>query len=331
MTLVARPCGVPAAKHFAMQTVVLPTVGPGEVLAEVQWLGFQPSQLKALQSKENACMKDEVELGAVPPAFGIATVVEADEAAKFAVGDLVWGATGWRSHVVWGPKDFMCRKLDSSYPHPSHFLSVLGMTSFTAYFGLELAKLAAGEAVVVSAAAGAVGQVVCQLAKRAGCFVLGLTSSEAKAALLPELGCNAVVVTSGVDEKGLRSAVAASLPNGELDVFWDNVGGATLDMALGLMKNHARIMCCGRISAYLDEPYALRNYEQILVKQARVEGFLVTDYHTRFPEATKFLAQLVATGEIRVHEDVTEGLGQCPEALAKLFTRESVGKVLVRL
>jgi len=284
-------------------------------------------------------MKDDIATGednlGVPPAYGVATVIAAGPGAKFEVGDLIWGDCGWRTHCVLTKEDRLTRKLNADYPHPNHFLSVFGVTSFTAFFGLELAKLKEGETVVVSAAMGAVGQAVVQLAKRAGCFVVGLVSSESKADGLKALGADKVVVTKNdkgdLDYDGLRAAMQEVLPGGKLDVFWDNVGGETLDVQLGLMKNHARVIVCGRISAFLDEPYRLRNYEQILVQQARMEGFLVTDYFPRFPEATAFFGNLAKSGEFKVLEDVSEGLETCPSALAKLFNRTSVGKVLVKM
>lgn len=233
-------------------------VPKGAAVVRVDWLGFQPSQLKALQAVNNACMTDSLGVGDVPPAYGIGTVVfvqaSAEDAEKspgtappvYNVGDLLWADLGWREHVVLTKQQLaspMVRKLDRLYPNPSHFLSVFGAASYTAYFGfLDVARAKENEIVVVSSAAGAVGQIVCQLAMRSGCRVIAITSSVEKAEFLREqVGVSDVLVAEDDPQVAL-----SSLP--PFDVFWDNVGGPILDTVLPKLKKHGRVIACGRIS-----------------------------------------------------------------------------------
>jgi NADPH-dependent curcumin reductase CurA len=214
---------------------------------------------------------------------------------------------------------------------PTLSLGALGITSLTAYFGLkEIAKPKQGETVVVSAAAGATGSVVGQLARRWGCRTIGIAGGSEKCAwLVDELGFD-----DAIDYKNdkVSARLREMCPKG-LDVFWDNVGGEILEAALSNLAMHARIVICGSIATYNapDGPTGPRNYMNLLVRRARMEGFVVFDYMDRVEEAMAELAPLVMNGGIRHREDIREGLESAPAALRDLYTGDNRGKLLVQI
>lgn len=306
----------------------------GKFVCRVQYLGFQPSMLQAIQGKENACMPDGLKAGDTPCCYGIGTVVSS-KSETFQEGDLVWADMGWQRYAVLSDDAKYLRKLDASYERPSHFLSVFSMTSYTAYFGFfDVGRVREGDVVLVSAAAGAVGSVVCQMALELGCHVVALTSKEEKAAVLRGLGVRSVVLSDGSEGyDALVERLRAALPAGKggFDVFWDNVGGEVTNAALAMMSKKGRVVVCGRISSYLGEPYPMKNFDQVLLKQLRIEGFLVLDYMSRLGEANAYISERVSSGKFKFQEDIIDGLENAPAALCKLFNRENVGKVLIRL
>eukprot|EP00928_Gymnodinium_smaydae_P003699 TRINITY_DN11309_c0_g1_i1.p1 TRINITY_DN11309_c0_g1~~TRINITY_DN11309_c0_g1_i1.p1 ORF type:complete len:385 (-),score=64.92 TRINITY_DN11309_c0_g1_i1:289-1398(-) len=305
----------------------------GEFVCRVQYLGFHPSMMKTIQATRAAV---GVKAGETPPCYGVGTVV-ASKSDKFKKGDLVLANMGWQRFAVLSEDAKGLRKLDASYEHPSHFLSVFSMTSYTAYFGFfDVGRPKKGDVVMVSAAAGALGLVVCQLALNSGCHVIALTSKEEKATALREIGVSHVVVTDGSEGyDALVNKVKSALPQGKhgVDIYWDNVGGEVTDVALAMMNKAGRVVMCGRTSSRTKDgvSYCMTNLEQILLKQLRIEGFLIMDYMARLGEASLYIEDKVSKGILKIKEDIVDGLENAPRALNKLFTRENIGKVLVRL
>jgi NADPH-dependent curcumin reductase CurA len=259
----------------------------------------------------------------------VGEVVESGDA-RFSPGDIAVGQLGWQDYAV--ARGGALRKLDPNVAPPQTALHVLGTTGLTAYFGLfDVGRAKPGDAVVVSAAAGAVGQIVGQLAKIAGCGpVVGLAGSPEKVSDLKELYGYDV----GVDYKrdDINATLKEACPKG-IDVYFDNVGGAVSETIFRRLAVGARVPVCGQISQYnLAEPeLAPRNLSFLVVFRARLEGFLVTDYVHRFPEGLRRLGAWLADGTLRYQEDVTEGLENAPAAFMGLLRGENRGKALVKI
>ena len=222
-------------------------------------------------------------------------------------------------------------KLDASLAPLTTYLGALGITGMTAYFGLlDVGALTAGETVVVSGAAGAVGSVAGQIAKIKGCRVIGIAGGEEKCRwLVEELGFDAAIDYKGED---VGEALRKHCPEG-IDVYFDNVGGDILDAALARLARGARVVICGAISQYnkMDSMRGPSNYMSLLVNRARMEGFVVIDYMGRAPEAVGEMAGWIAEGSLIAREDVVEGLENFPHALQKLFRGENVGKLVLQV
>jgi NADPH-dependent curcumin reductase len=235
---------------------------------------------------------------------------------------------GWQEYAV-GQGEWSVDRVPEGTPH-TWPLSVLGITTLTAYFGLkEIAQPKEGETVVVSAAAGATGSVAAQLARAWGCRTIGIAGGAEKCAwLTEELGLDGAIDYKAED---VKARLRELCPEG-MDVFWDNVGGATLEAALGNLAMHARVVLCGAISNYnADSPQGPRNYMNLLVKRSRMEGFVVFDYLPRTAEALAELMPMVEDGRLRVREDVREGLDEAPTALMDLYSGKNTGKLLVKI
>jgi NADPH-dependent curcumin reductase len=248
---------------------------------------------------------------------------------EFPVGTHVLGMLGWQEWAV-GGGDVLARAVPPDVPLP-HMLSVFGTTGITAYFGmLEVGRPAAGDTVVVSGAAGATGSIAGQIAKIEGARVIGIAGTEEKCRWLTEdLGFDGAI-NYRTEDVGER--LGALCPDG-VDVFFDNVGGATLDAVLGHLALRARIAVCGAISTYnaLDRAEPIHAYMNLVSQRARMEGFLVLDYLDRFPEAVLQLVEWVGDGRIRWRDHVVDGLEAAPRALNMLFTGENTGKLMVRV
>lgn len=265
---------------------------------------------------------------------GTLGMVEQSNVPEFEVGDLVLpGMGGWQDYsigTVTGP--FAARKLTRLPGIPmSSYMSALGFTGATAYFGLlDLGRPKPGETVVVSAAAGAVGQIVGQIARIKGCRVIGIAGSDDKCNYVAkELGFNACINYKQAD---LDKAFTKLCPKG-IDIDFENVGGRILDTVLTHINLHARIVLCGLISQYnangpVPGPY---NFTNILMKRARVEGFIILDYINRFEEFTAEMAQWLMTGQVKDRVDITEGLENAVDTLGKLFTGGNMGKLLIQI
>jgi NADPH:quinone reductase len=327
ITLAARPQGFPQESDFALVESEIPTPGPGEVLVRSHWLSLDP-YMRGRMSEARSYAKP-TEVGEPMTGQVVGEVMESGDS-RFSPGDLVVGQLGWQDYAV--ARGGVLRKVDPSLAPPQTALHVLGSTGLTAYFGLfDVGKPKPGDAVVVSAASGAVGQIVGQLAKIAGCGpVVGLAGSPEKVSDLKELYGYDV----GIDYKqdDINAALKDACPNG-VDVYFDNVGGAVSETIFRRLAVGARVPVCGQVSQYnLTEPeLAPRNLGFLVVFRARLEGFLIYDYAHRFPEGLRRLGTLLAEGKLRYREDVTEGLENAPAAFMGLLRGENRGKALVKI
>lgn len=298
----------------------------GQLLVRNRWLSVDPGMRGWITPKRS--YMPPVQPGEVMRAFGVAEVVQSN-AEGFKVGDVITGFTGVQTLGLVDAQ--MVRKLDLRYASEQQYLSGLGMTGYTAYFGLlDVGKPQAGQTVVVSAAAGAVGSIVCQIAKIKGCRVVGIAGGEEKTQYLKEtLGLDAVI-----DYKAgpITSALKAAAPQG-IDVYFDNVGGDILDAVLMQINRHARIVVCGGISQYLDieQVRGPANYMQLIAQSATMQGFTMRDYMSRVPEAFMALAGWNAKGEVKFRDHVLKGIESFPQAFDMLFSGANQGKLLIQL
>ncbi len=324
--LKARPTGMVGPEHFELREETLPEPGDGELLVRTLLLSLDPANRAWMAPTPT--YKAPVMPGDVMHGFALGEVVRSN-AAGFAPGDLVDGMIGWRNHAVVPAADMVRR--DRRH-RPEHLMGVLGVTGLTAYFGLlDIGQPKSGETVLVSAAAGAVGSIVGQIAKLKGCRVVGTAGGSEKCAWLTrEMGFDAAV-----DYKAgnVRRALREACPDG-VDVYFDNAGGEVLNVALFLMNTRGRIVCCGNVSQYNAEtiapgPAAVPGL--LVVKRLRMEGFIVLDYEDRRAEAEAVLAGWLADGSLKSAEDIVEGLDQAPAALAGLFAGRNRGKLLIRV
>lgn len=324
--LSVRPTGLVGPDNFALRETPIPEPGEGEVLVRNRLLSLDPAN-RAWMSP-TPTYKAPVVPGDVMHGFALGEVV-ASNAPGFAPGDLVDGMLGWQDYAVL-PAGELTRR-DSRYA-PELLMGALGITGLTAYYGLiEIGRPQAGETVLVSAAAGAVGSMAGQIARLLGCRVVGTAGGPEKCAWLTgELGFDAAV-----DYKAgnVRRALKEACPKG-IDVYFDNTGGEVLEAAMFLMNMRGRIVCCGNLSQYNAEkpgPGPMGVPGLVVVKRLRLEGFIVTDYFDTRAEAEAKLAGWIAEGKIKTAEDVVEGLERAPAALAELFQGRNRGKLLVRI
>lgn len=326
--LAARPVGMPKASDFAVVETPAPDPGPGEALVRVLYLSLDPYMRGRMSAAKSYTAP--VPIGGVMTGGVVGEVVRS-EAEGLAAGDLVEGALGWQDYALCTAGTV--RKLpESPYP-PSYALGILGMPGMTAYFGLlEVGRPKPGDTVMVSAASGAVGAVVGQIAKLAGCRVVGTVGSDEKAAYITEtLGFDAAInYRTAADDLG--AALDGACPAG-VDLYFDNVGGPVTDAVMARLAFKARVVICGYIHHYnLTEPYLGPSHlRAILINRARVEGFLVFDWQDRYPEAIARLTKWLDEGRMSYREHVIEGLENAPEGLRALFEGRNFGKLLIKV
>lgn len=325
--LIARPVGMVKRGDFEFATGPVPVPGPEEVLVKVQYLSLDPAMRGWMN--EGKSYVPPVGLGEVMRAGGIGRVLQSN-AVDVVVGDYVNATTGIQEYAVVKGKEV--RKVDPKVAPLPRYLGVLGMPGMTAYFGLlDVGQPKDGETVVVSAAAGAVGSVVGQIAKIKGCRVVGIAGGADKCNLaVKEFGYDAVIDYKNED---VKKKLREYCPKG-IDVFFDNVGGEILEAALSCLARKARIVLCGAISQYnstMDTLRGPRNYMALLVARARMEGFVVFDYAPRYAEAAKTMAEWLAAGKLKAREDIVEGIETFPDTLLKLFKGENVGKLVLKV
>jgi hypothetical protein len=326
ITLAARPVGYPKESDFALVVSPVPQPREGEVLVRALWLSLDPYQRGRMSTARSYAAA--VELGEVIVGGVVGRVVESRTPA-FTPGDIVEGRLGWQEYAVSDGRDL--RKVDPSLGPLSTALGVLGMPGMTAYFGfLEVGLPKPGDTVVISAASGAVGQVVGQIAKIMGCRAVGIAGSPAKIDYITnELGFDA-----GINYKtdDLDAALAATCPQG-VNVYFDNVGGVVSDAVFEHLAVGARIVICGQISQYnLEQPeLAPRNLRFLIVHQARMEGFLVFQFAHRYEEGRQRMAGWIREGKLKYKEDIVEGLENAPRAFIGLMQGKNFGKLLVKI
>ena len=324
--LVDYPASIPGDETWEITHDPMPDLIEGQIEVEVQLISVDPG-MKGWISPWRSYI-EPVQPGGIMRAFGIGPVTRS--ASKiYSVGDVVSGFTGIQTAAV--VDDRSMRPIDLDLGPIELHMSVLGMTGFTGYFGmLDLGRPEAGGTVVVSAASGAVGSVAAQVAKLQGARVVGIAGGPSKCRYLTdELGLDAAIDYQAVP---IAEALAAATPDG-IDVYFDNVGGETLDAALMRINRKARIVVCGGISQYGDMTAAAgpANYLQLISKSATMVGFTMLDYLHRIPEAVADLAAMVDDGSLQHRQHIVDGIEQFPEALRMLFRGENHGKLLVRV
>ena len=322
--LAARPKGLPVATDWAFRTEPVPEPGEGQFLVRVMYISLDPAMRGWMNDARSYV--PPVGIGEVMRAGGVGRVV-ASRHPDFAVGNNVSGVFGVQDYALSDGRGVV-RVSAETAPLPK-YLSMLGMPGMTAYFGLlDIGRPVEGETVVVSAAAGAVGQVVGQIAKIRGCRVVGIAGGEEKCRfIVDDLGFDAAVDYKNED---VRAALRERCPD-RVNVYFDNVGGEILDTVLTRLARHARIVICGSISQYNNEGPARgpANYMALLVDRARMEGFLVFDYAKRYPEAAKEMAGWMAEGRLKSVEDMVTGMEQFPATLLRLYSGANFGKLIL--
>ena len=322
--LKSRPEAMPTADNFELRDIDVPDVGEGMIKVRNRWLSVDPYMRGRMNDAKSYVPPFQLDQPLEGGAVGEVVESKAD---GFAPGDLVQHIGGWRDEAV--VPAHAARKLPDLGAEPQQFLGVLGTTGATAYFGLlDAASAKAGDIVFVSAAAGAVGSVVVQLAKAKGMTVIGSAGGKAKCDYVRSLGADQVIdYRAGPIVKSLQAAA----PNG-IDVYFDNVGGSHLDAALACARNNARFAICGMIESYnRREPTSLRFIMRIIAARIRLQGFLVFDYQSRMDEFYREMGPLLKSGAVKAEETVVDGLEKTPEAFLGLFKGANVGKMLVKL
>jgi len=324
--LKSRPPGAVEEDNFELVERPLAEPGDGELVVRSIYLSLDPYMRGRMRDVKSYV--PPVAIGDVMEGGGVGEVI-ASRNSKFAIGDIVEGRFGWQTYVLSDGSGL--RKVDPSIAPISTANGILGMPGMTAYFGLlDVGQPAAGETVVVSAASGAVGGLVGQIAKIKGCRAVGIAGGADKCRyILDELGYDAAVDYKSQD---LDAALDEACPDG-VDIFFDNVGGKTLDAVLRHINVKARIVICGMISEYnLTAPeLAPRPTRALLVNRARMEGLIVFDYLKRYPEGLAQMAAWLKEGKLKYREDVMEGFENMPRALIRLLSGQNFGKQLLKV
>ncbi len=323
--LASRPRGAPDASSFRITEEPVPEPGPGQVLVRNHFLSLDP-YMRGRMAESGSSYAAPVAVGDVMIG-GTAGEVIASNNAAFAVGDKVVGAAGWQEYGLSDGSSL--RKVDPTLPL-SVYLGVVGMPGVTAYIGLyDIGEPKAGETVVVSAAAGAVGSVVGQLAKLRGCRAVGIAGGKTKCDyVVNELGFDACIDHRSPD---FAAELRAAAPRG-IDIDFENVGGPVMDDVIAQLNTFARIPLCGLVSQYnATDAYALKNVSMLLWKRVKVQGFIVSDHMSRWPRALADLGHWVAEGKIRYRETIAHGIRSAPEAFLGMLEGKNLGKQIVKL
>ena len=323
-TLTARPQGLPKRSDFTFATVPVEAPQDGQILVRTHYISLDPAMRGWM--KDARSYIPPVRLGEVMRAGAVGEVVSTRNP-RFREGDHVAGLFGMQDYAV-ADGDGV-QTVDAGLAPLPLFLSALGMPGMTAYFGLlDVGAPQPGQTVVVSAASGAVGALVGQIARIKGCRAVGLAGGPEKCAYVRDtLGFDAVIDYKNED---VGRALSAHCPDG-IDVYFDNVGGAILDAALARLARHARVVICGAISQYNSSAVeGPKNYLSLLVQHARMEGFVVFDYASRYAEGMQAMAGWLKDGSVKSREDIVDGLETFPETLLKLFSGGNFGKLCIK-
>lgn len=324
--LAARPVGLPKRSDWTLTEEQVPDPGPGQVVIKSLYISLDPAMRGWMN--EGRSYIEPVKIGDVMRAGAVGRVI-ASQNPGFAVGDHVFGVLGVQEYAVSDGKGL--NKIDPRLAPLPVWLGALGITGLTAYFGLlEIGKPVAGETVVVSGAAGATGMVVGQIAKIKGCRAVGIAGGKEKCDyVVRELGFDACI---DYKSENVAEALAEHCPNG-INVYFDNVGGEILDAALARLARNARVVICGAISQYnsTEGVKGPANYLSLLINSARMEGFVVFNFASRYPEGIRELATWYGQGKLKTKEDVVEGFETFPETLLKLFRGDNTGKLMIKV
>ncbi len=323
--LVSRPKGLPTLENFKMEDVELAAVHDGELLLEGMYYSVDPYMRGRMNDAKSYV--PPFETGQPLSGSVVAKVIES-KSGNFKNGDIITGHLPWRKQIIAAEKDI--QKIDTNIAPATYYLGILGTTGLTAYFGLmHIGKPKAGETVVVSGAAGAVGMVVGQIAAIQGCYVVGIAGSDEKTKLLKEEFDfdDAINYKTAPD---MRKAIAEACPKG-VDIYFDNVGGEISDAVISNINFHARIPLCGQISLYntTETPMGPRLQPMLLTRSVLMQGFIIVNFKSEFPEGIKQLATWVKEGKLKSTETIEHGFEKLPEALLGLFKGDNTGKMIV--
>lgn len=329
ITLARRPVGIPVAEDFALIEVAMPQPGPGEMLVRMRVGSVDPAIRGFLDDRPSYL--PPVTLGAPINGMSLGEVITSNNPA-WPVGTLVRAFATWSDHYVIGPDALgleVVRPQQDTELH--HYMGALGPVGLTAWVGLFAVGAAKpGETVVVSAAAGATGSTVGQIAKARGCKVIGLVGSADKARAIRELGFDAAIDYRATPD--IAAEIARAAPEG-VDVYFDNVGGEMLEAILPLMRLHGRVPVCGMIGQYndADHPYGVKTLWQLVVNRIRMQGFITYDFPEVLDEAQRELDGWVADGSLKPLANLRDGFEKLPEAFIDLMSGRTIGKTIVRI
>lgn len=317
---------MPKSENWRIVDRPVPEPAGGEVLVKTLYLSIDPAMRGWMDDRPSYA--PPVGIGEVMRALGVGEVVASNHP-NFSSGEFVSGMLGVQSYACLNGDGLT--KVDPNLAPLPKYVSVLGMTGLTAYFGLfNVGEAKSGDTVVISAASGAVGSIAGQLAKIAGCRTVGIAGGAQKCAYLREqLGFDAAIDYKSAN---IYTALREHCPKG-IDVYFDNVGGEILDACLANLAMYARVVICGAVSQYNNE-HGMRgpsNYMALLVKRARMQGFLVFDYAAEYGRAAREMAGWLRDGRLKSHEEIVEGIDRFPETLLRLFTGEHLGKLVLRV
>ncbi|SRR6266404_922049 len=326
--LTSRPHGIPRSENFAIRDGEVPGISEGEFLIRNHYLSADPAMRGWISDSSNYW--PQIQISDTMRAFAVGDVIESKNP-KYAVGDRLMGIFGWQEYSAASDKHVMVKVKDTDLPL-SLYLGVLGLNGLTAYFGLlEAGQPKPGDTVIVSTAAGAVGSCVGQIAKLKGCRTVGIAGGPEKVRqCLEEFGFDAAIDYKAVDN--LDAAIQASCPEG-VDVYFDNTSGSISDAVLRNLKLGARISICGTASYPSWNPWNMgpRPERHLLVKRARMQGFLTTDFILRFEQAVAELSGWVRSGKMRYREEMLDGIEHAPGSIERLYSGENTGKLVMRL
>ena len=326
-----RPDGEAVASNFKLVTAETPALADNQVLVRHHFMSLDPYMRGRMNDSKSYAQPQP--LGQVMQGGTAGEVVESRHP-KFAPGDKVVGFGGWQQYsVVDASQPGALKKVDTTHVPLSHYLGAVGMPGVTAWYGLmKICEPKPGQTIVVSAASGAVGSAVGQLAKAKGCRAVGTAGGAEKCRyVVDELGFDACIdYKAHADPKSLYQALKEATPDG-VDGCFENVGGAVLDTTLARMNAFGRIALCGMISGYNGEPIPIQQPQLLLQSRLRLEGFIVSEHMEVWPEALKELGTMVATGKLKYRETIAEGIDAAPEAFIGLLKGRNFGKQLVKL
>ena len=326
LILVKRPKGFPEQDNWEYKTEAVAPLEEGQMLVEQQYVSLDPAMRGWMN--ETRSYIPPIKIGEVMRAGTVGKVIETKGTTRFKKDDYLVGWGGVQQYVITNGEGY--QKVASELADLTTYLGVLGLTGLTAYFGiLEVAAMKKGEVVLVSGAAGAVGSVVGQIAKIKGCKVIGIAGGKNKCDyLLNELGFDAAI---DYKNESLRKEIKRNCPKG-IDIYFDNVGGETLDHALASLRINARVVICGAISQYNSQQIeGPKNYLSLLVNRASMKGMVVFDYEAQYDQARIQMSKWMKEGKLKTKEDIYEGIDNFYEVFLKLFSGDKLGKLILKI